>query len=87
MALSVVQVDNPMALVRAASWTNALARLGLHLPLFVVHDLGVLITVPRGPGGWTIRPRESQLAQVAPPASARGGLEGYRKLLETIAAS
>jgi hypothetical protein len=87
MALSAVQVDNPMALVRAASWTNALARLGLHLPLFVVHDLGVLITVPRGGGGWTIRPREAQLAQLSPPPAARSALEGYRKMLETIAAS
>jgi len=87
MALSAVQVDNPMALVRAASWTNALGRLGLHLPLFVVHDLGVLLTVPRGPGGWTIRPREAQLAQIAPPPGARTALDGYRRMLETIASS
>ena len=40
MALSAVQVDSPMALIRAAAWHNSLARMGLHLPLFVVHDLG-----------------------------------------------
>ena len=87
MALSHVQVDNPMALVRAAAWCNALGRLGLHLPLFVVHDLGVLLTVPRGPGGWSIRSREAQLAQVAPPPQARTLIEQYRRLLENIAGS
>jgi hypothetical protein len=87
MALSHVQVDNPMALVRAAAWCNALGRLGLHLPLFVVHDIGALLTVPRGPGGWTIRARETQLAQVGPPPQARGLLEQYRRLLENVASS
>ncbi|MCE9577755.1 MAG: hypothetical protein K8W52_31770 [Deltaproteobacteria bacterium] len=87
MALSCVQVDNPMALVRAASWTNALGRLGLHLPLFVVHDLGVLFTAPRGPGGWIIRTRDAQLAQLGPSAASRTAIEAYRRMLETIAGS
>ena len=31
MALSCVRVDNPMALVRAAAWSNAIARLGTRM--------------------------------------------------------
>ena len=50
MALAHVQVPNPMAIVRAASWHNVLHGLGVTLPLFVVHDLGLLLTAPRGPG-------------------------------------
>ena len=41
MALSHVQTESPMALVRAAAWHNALARTGISLPLFVVFDIGV----------------------------------------------
>ncbi|HVK75068.1 MAG TPA: hypothetical protein VM734_17185 [Kofleriaceae bacterium] len=87
LALSCVRVDNPMALVRAAAWSNAIARLGIHLPLFVIHDLGVLLTAPRGTGGWTIRAREDQLAQIAPPAQARGLLDEYRRLITNVSAS
>ncbi|MCA9677817.1 MAG: hypothetical protein H6709_08690 [Kofleriaceae bacterium] len=87
LSLSHVQVDNPMATVRAAAWANSMARLGIHLPLFVVHDVGVLFTVPRGPGGWVIRAREAQLAQVAPPPPVRQLLAQYRQLLEHVASS
>jgi hypothetical protein len=87
MALSHVHVESPMALVRAASWYNAIARLGIHLPLFVVHDLGVLFTTPRGPSGWEIRPRTAALARVAPPAPIRALLGQYVELLHNIASS
>ncbi|MBE7453156.1 MAG: hypothetical protein HS111_31105 [Kofleriaceae bacterium] len=87
MALSCVRVDNPMAMVRAAAWSNALARLGIHLPLFVVHDLGVLLTVPRGGGGWAIRARDDQLAQLQPPPQARTLLDEYRRLVTNVSTS
>jgi hypothetical protein len=87
LALSHVQVDNPMAAVRAAAWANAMARLGVHLPLFVVHDLGVLLTVPRGAGGWVIRAREDQLGQLQLPPATRQHLAQYRQLLEHVAGS
>ncbi|MCA9669924.1 MAG: hypothetical protein KC503_30220 [Myxococcales bacterium] len=44
LELSRVGHPNPMALVRAASWHNSLLRLGVPLPLFIVHDLGLLLT-------------------------------------------
>jgi len=43
LALASVRAENPMLLVRVASWSNALGRVGLPVPLSVVHDLGLLI--------------------------------------------
>ena len=87
MALSHIAVPNPMAIIRAVSWANLLSRLGLHVPLFVVHDLGILFTTPKGPTGWSIAPRRSALARVQPPPPVARGLERYAQLLERIAES
>ncbi len=87
MALSAVQVDSPMALIRAAAWHNSLARMGLHLPLFVVHDLGALLSAPRGAGGVTVRGRDADLARLAPGAAERDLLGRYRRMLEHVASS
>ena len=87
LALSHVRVDNPMAAVRAASWHNAIGRLGIHLPLFVIHDVGVLLTTPRGPSGWTLSGRGASLAQVAPPRQILDLLKQYAALLENVAGS
>jgi hypothetical protein len=87
LALSHVMVDSPMALVRAAAWTNALGRLGVHLPLFVVHDLGVLLTTPRGGAGLGLGPRRATLNRIAPPTMARPLLEQYDELIRKIATS
>ena len=85
LALSCVQVDNPMARVRAAVWSNAIARLGVRLPLFVVHDLGVLLTTPRG-SGWVLKPADD-VAKLGGPREAKALLEAYRRLVTTVAAS
>src|SRR6478752_7505030 len=87
MALSHVQVETPMAIVRAAAWSNSLMRMGVHLPLFLVHDIGVMLSMTRGPGGYTLRAREAQLARVQVSATSRPQLEQYRKLLENVGAS
>lgn len=76
-----------MAAVRAAAWHNAISRLGIHLPLFVVHDLGILFTTPRGAAGWTLRARETSLARVAPPQTVRPLITEYVALLRKIANS
>jgi hypothetical protein len=44
--LSAVRAASPMMVVRAVRWWRDLARLGVHLPLFVVHDLGLLYAGP-----------------------------------------
>ena len=87
MALSHVQVDTPMALVRAAAWSNSLMRMGVHLPLFLIHDIGVMLSMSRGTGGYALRPREAQLARISVPPGAKPQLDQYRRLLENIAAS
>lgn len=87
MVLSHVQVDTPMALVRASAWANSLSRMGVHLPLFVVHDIGVMLSMSRGAGGYVLRPRESQLARIQVPGNGKPLLDQYRRLLENIAGS
>lgn len=87
MALSHVHTDTPMAIVRAAAWSNSLSRMGVHLPLFVVHDIGVILSISRSAGGFILRPRESQLARIQMPAGVRARLDAYKKLLENIAVS
>jgi hypothetical protein len=87
MALSHVQTDTPMALVRAAAWCNSLMRMGVYLPLFIIHDLGVMLSMSRGTGGYTLRPREAQLARINVPAPTRPQLDQFRRLLDNVAAS
>ena len=87
LALSHVQTATPMAPVRAAVWWNAISRLGIQLPLFVVHDLGLLLTTPRGPSGWTLGPRRAALARIQPPPSARALLDQYLELLRNVSTS
>jgi hypothetical protein len=51
LLLAGVQVSNPMQLVRAAQWRNTLAKVGLALPFWAVHDLGSLLaSTPTGMG-------------------------------------
>ena len=46
--VSAVEVQNPAQLLRAAQWRNTLCRVGLAMPLWVVHDLGALLVGPPG---------------------------------------
>ncbi len=48
LTFSRVVSDNPMLIVRAAHWHNQLDGLGLGLPFFLVHDIGMLLTQPVG---------------------------------------
>ena len=47
LVLSRVRAAAPMMVVRALRWYRDLARLGVHLPLFVVHDFGLLYAAPK----------------------------------------
>src|SRR5207237_6539735 len=78
LAIAHVQSPNPMVPVRAASWANSLSRLGLHLPLFVVHDLGLLLTAPAGAA--TIGPRAPLLDALRLSFEARTLLRRYQAL-------
>ena len=42
LGLSVVRNDNPMVALRAAQWRNSLTKVGLPMPFWTVHDIGLL---------------------------------------------
>jgi hypothetical protein len=75
MALSQLEGTGALALMRAVSWHNSLARLGMAVPLVVVHDLGCLIA---GLG----RPASS-VRGVGDPTIC----DGWRRLLVELADS
>jgi hypothetical protein len=86
LALSQVAPAGPLEAIAAVSWWNLLARLGLRVPLVVVHDLGLLLSGARqGRSRDTLRPA---------PASSPQGVQGqgqvmgrYQGLLAAVAAS
>jgi hypothetical protein len=86
LALSHARSDSPMALVRAAAWANTMGRLGVCLPLFVIHDVGLLLTAAKR-GGVELGPRESTLQAIGAGSELRGLCQQYQALLETLAAS
>ena len=47
LAMSGVRAASPMMIVRAVRWYRDLAKLGLHLPFFMVHDFGLLYAAPK----------------------------------------
>jgi len=68
LARAVVKPEEAGADVQAVAWWNGLARLGMAPPLFVVHDLGFLLTRPQ------VRATlASQLAVPEGPATAYQG--------------
>jgi len=85
LALSCVRMENPMAILRAAHWRNSLAKVGLGVPLFAVHDLGMLaIADPRSaPIG--VRPFVGKT--VGPLAQAAPQLALWAETLREVAAS
>ena len=79
-----IAVESPMAPVRAAAWFNQLNRLGIHLPFFIVRDVGLLLTTRRGMGGWRFGEKNKQIE----PSPIQGEhLRKYRKILEKAASS
>src|SRR6478735_3612190 len=87
LVLGHVRVQNPMGVVRAAAWSNRMGRLGVHLPLFLVHDVGLLLTVPKGTAGLSILGNETLLAGSGLGDDVRALLRQYAGLLTTIASS
>jgi hypothetical protein len=74
-----------MLVVRAVRWWRDLARLGVRLPLFVVHDLGLLYAAPREQIELAPRPgTEAALARVPKLAELAAG---YRAIVDEVAKS
>jgi hypothetical protein len=86
LALCHARTDSPMALVRAAAWANTMGRLGIYLPLFIVHDVGLILTSSRR-GGVEIGPNEASLQAIGASAELRGLCQQYQTLLQMLAAS
>jgi hypothetical protein len=92
LCFSRVLCDNPMVMVRAAHWHNLLDGLGLGLPYFLVHDLGLLLTL-HGSGGVSIGARERSLriavdrGALRMDAVTQRRLGGYTDLLVDLARS
>jgi hypothetical protein len=81
LTFSHVDPSGAMEASAAVAWWNLLARLGLRLPLVVVHDLGLLLT--RGRQGGAARVVRRVPVGVQPSAL----LERYHALLSAVAAS
>jgi hypothetical protein len=85
LALSGVRTPSPMVTLRALRWYRDLARLGVHLPLFVVHDVGLLFAVPRDQTELSARPSLDSAASRTPRLGELA--TKYRALLAEIAES
>ncbi len=85
LLLAALRVDSPMLLVRAVRWWRDLARLGVKLPLFVVHDVGMLYAAP--PEQAEFAPRAGLDAVVARTPSLGELVSQYRAIVEEVARS
>ena len=84
LALSVVRNDNPMVELRAAHWRNALARVGLPVPFWAVHDLGLITVID--PDSVPIAARPGVVESGLSPEHARA-LATWVETLREIAGS
>jgi hypothetical protein len=85
LALSVVRPSAPMMIVRAVKWHRDLERLGVHAPLFVVHDLGLLYAAPKEQLHLAPRPALEAIAAAGSPL--RELATKYRAIVDEIAVS
>ena len=74
-----------MMVMRALKWYRDLGRLGLHVPLFMVHDVGLLYAAPREQLEMGTRPGLADVVQRTPRLGDQ--LEIYRAMLAEIAES
>jgi hypothetical protein len=87
LVLSSVRVPNPMSVVRAAAWANRVAKLGVYLPLYLVHDFGTLLTTPRGGMGIQLGNDDRVLRAAGLTDEARAMAGRYAELINTVAKS
>jgi hypothetical protein len=85
LALSGVRAASPMMVVRAIRWYRDLARLGLHIPFFMVHDFGLLYAAPKEQ--LEIGPRPGLDAVMARVPRAADLLGTYRSVLGEVSQS
>lgn len=81
LALSVVRNENAMVALRAAHWRNSLVRVGLTVPFWAVHDLGMLTIID--PASVPVGPRPL-LQKVNLPGNVGEALRAYTETLQEI---
>jgi hypothetical protein len=74
-----------MMIVRAVRWYRDLARLGLHLPFFMVHDVGLLYASPREQ--LEVGPRQGQDAMLSRFPRVPELVNVHRQVVSEIAQS
>jgi hypothetical protein len=85
LLLSGVRASSPMLVVRAVRWWRDLARLGVRLPLFVVHDVGLLYAAPQDQ--FELGPRQALAPAAAREPRLGDATKAYREMLAEIARS
>jgi hypothetical protein len=83
LLLSFVRAGSPMLALRAVRWWRDLARLGVELPLFLVHDLGLIYAAPRDRIEMAARPGVDAATAGVPKLGEL--LLAYRTLLLEVA--
>ncbi len=84
LALSCVQADGPMLALRAAQIRNALHRVQLDVPFFLVHDLVLLAVAEEG--AVLVRPR-AFVDRLGLSSKARAAIDTYARVLGDVATS
>ncbi len=85
LALSAVRAASPMMVVRTLRWYRDLARLGLHVPLFMVHDVGLLYAAPKEQLDLGPRPATDAVLATLPRLKEMHSV--YREMVGEIAQS
>jgi hypothetical protein len=85
LMLSFVRAGSPMLVLRAIRWWRDLARLGVDLPFFLVHDLGLLYAAPSE--RVEMAARQGADAAVAAVPRLAPLVAGYRTLILEVAES
>jgi hypothetical protein len=83
LLLSFVRAGSPMLALRAVRWWRDLARLGVEVPLFMVHDLGLVYAAPRERIEMAARPGADAAAATRPKLGEV--LVAYRTLILEVA--
>ena len=82
LALSVVRPGAPTIGLRALRWQCDLESIGVRLPFFVVHDIGILFAIPRGNYAIGFRVDTREIAQ---QPRAQEQYEAYLAFVNEIA--
>lgn len=81
---SLLGLPSPAALVQVASWHNRLYRLGVPLPLVLVHDFGLLLSQPSA----SLRPLQTSIIDTLPDRENLTTMfRAYATVLQTFAGS